>query len=215
MTRIKICGITRPEDAALSVELGASALGFNFYEPSPRYIEPARASEIIHQVPPLVVAVGVYADETYGGRVAAIAREAHVSALQLHGPRFPKDLEALKGYRLIYAIPVTPDFDPATLSVLPPDAFLLDAFDPVRIGGSGMIIDWNIARRASEAGKAIILAGGLTPENVGEAIRQVKPFGVDVASGVEHARGIKDAHLLRAFFAAVAEADRSLEGIGY
>lgn len=207
MTRVKICGITRFEDARLAVELGASALGYNCYEPSPRYIEPRAAGEIVARIPPFVAAVGVFADETYGGRVAAIAREGRISVIQLHGPRFPKDVESFDGYRLIRAIPVGPDFDPATLQTLPLDAFLLDSFDPVRIGGSGKNIDWNLARRANEQGKTIILAGGLTPENVGEAIRRVRPFGVDVASGVESAPGIKDARRLRAFFAAVAEAD--------
>jgi phosphoribosylanthranilate isomerase len=206
-TRVKICGITQLEDARLAVELGASALGFNFYEPSPRYIEPPKVREIINQVPPFVAAVGVFADETHGGRVANIACEARVSVIQLHGPRFPKERDALDGYRLIRAIPVGPDFNPAMLRVLPPDAFLLDAFDPVRVGGSGTTIDWNLARRAAEQGKTIILAGGLTPENVGEAIRKVRPFAVDTASGVESAPGIKDPGRLRAFFAAVAVAD--------
>ncbi|MDE3179585.1 MAG: phosphoribosylanthranilate isomerase [Acidobacteriota bacterium] len=207
MTRVKICGTTLHEDASLAVELGAAAIGFNFYEPSPRYVEPENAAEIVAKIPPLVAAVGVFADETVGSRVASIARAASVSVIQLHGPRFPKDLESLTGYRLIRAVPVGPDFDPATLQTLPLDAFLLDSLDPVRIGGTGKKIDWNLARSAAEMGKTIILAGGLTPENVGEAIRRVRPFGVDVASGVESAPGIKDRRKLRAFFAAVAEAD--------
>lgn len=207
MTRVKICGITRLEDARLAVELGAAALGFNFYEPSPRYIEPARAREVIDQIPPFIAGVGVFADETYGGRVAEIAREARIGVIQLHGPRFPSDGAPLDGYRLIRAVPVGPDFNPTTLRALPPDAFLLDAFDPVRIGGSGKSIDWGLARRATEQGKTIILAGGLTAENVREAIRKVRPFAVDVASGVESAPGIKDPGKLRSFFAAVAEAD--------
>lgn len=215
MTRVKICGITRHEDARLAVELGASALGFNFYEPSPRYIEPEAAREIIGQMPPLAAAVGVFADETYGGRVAEIAREACVSILQLHGPRFPKDADALRGYRIIRAIPVGQDFDPSMLQTLPPDSYLLDAFDPVRIGGTGRTIDWSLVRYASDQGKSILLAGGLTPENVAEAVRIVRPFGVDVAGGVEHAPGIKDARKLRAFFAAVAEADNSMAGLAH
>lgn len=207
MTRVKICGITRLPDARLSVELGAAALGFNFYEPSPRYIEPEAAAEIVAKTPPFVPAVGVFADETVGERVAAIARTASVSVIQLHGPRFPKDLESLRGYRIIRAIPVGPDFDPGMLQPLPLDAFLLDAFDPMRLGGTGKSIDWALARRATEQGKTIILAGGLSPANVGDAIRCVRPFAVDVASGVESAPGIKDPRRLRAFFAAVAAAD--------
>lgn len=213
MTRVKICGITRAEDARLAVELGCAALGFNFYEPSPRYIEPPAAREIIGQISPLATAVGVFADETYGGRVAEIAREACVSVLQLHGPRFPKEMDFLSGYRIIRAIPVGQDFDPAMLRTLPHDSYLLDAFDPARIGGTGRTIDWNIARYAGEQGRSILLAGGLTPENVGEAIRIVRPFGVDVAGGVEHSPGVKDARKLRAFFAAVAEADNAIAGL--
>lgn len=215
MTRVKICGITRYEDARLAVDLGAAALGFNFYEPSPRYIDPTAAREIISQIPPLASAVGVFADETYGGRVAEIAREACVSVLQLHGPRFPKETDLLNGYRIIRAIPVGQDFDPSMLRTLPPDSYLLDAFDPVRIGGTGRTIDWNVARYASDQGKSILLAGGLTPENVAEAIRIVRPFGVDVAGGVEHSPGVKDARKLRAFFAAVAEADNSIAGLAH
>lgn len=213
MTRVKICGITRAEDARLAVELGCAALGFNFYEPSPRYIEPPAAREIISQISPLATAVGVFADETYGGRVAEIAREACVSVLQLHGPRFPKEMDFLSGYRIIRAIPVGQDFDPAMLRTLPHDSYLLDAFDPARIGGTGRTIDWNIVRYAGEQGRSILLAGGLTPENVGEAIRIVRPFGVDVAGGVEHSPGVKDARKLRAFFAAVAEADNAIAGL--
>ncbi len=210
-TRVKICGITRAEDARLAVELGAAALGFNFYSPSPRYLAPVAAAEIIRQLPPFVVSVGVFADERDARRVVAVAREAGVSAVQLHGPGFPASASGrvLRGYPLIRAVAVREGFRIEELSGLDASAFLLDAFDPKLIGGTGRSIDWNLARAAKRFG-TIILAGGLTPENVGEAIRQVRPYGVDVASGVESEAGKKDLRKLRAFLAAVDEADRNL-----
>jgi len=206
-TRIKICGITRREDAELAVELGASALGFNFYPRSPRYLAPAPAAEIVAKLPPTVIAVGVFADETDTAHVASVAREARVTALQLHGPRFPENNRHL-GYPVIRAVAVDAGFKPEALCGLEAAAFLLDAFDPVSIGGTGRAIDWAKARAATRYGR-VILAGGLTPENVGEAIRQVRPLAVDVASGVELSPGVKDPDKLHAFFAAVEEADRT------
>src|SRR6266566_2638359 len=218
-TRVKICGITRLEDARLAVEMGASALGFNFFPRSPRYIPPAAASAIIRQLPPFVVSVGVFADETDAGRVCAVAREARVGALQLHGPRFPPangptvngpivNVNGILGdYPVIRAVPIRDRLEPERFAGSGVAAFLLDAFDPELIGGTGRAIDWAVAREAKKFGP-VILAGGLTPENVGEAIRQVKPFAVDVASSVESAPGKKDSAKLRAFFAAVEKADR-------
>lgn len=205
LTRVKICGITRLEDARLAVELGASALGFNFYPPSPRYLAPAAAAVIIRQLPPFVVPVGVFADETDAEHVAALAREAHVVAVQLHGPRFFPVNSRLRYLPVIRAVAVGDAFKLEDLAALHASAFLLDAFDPQLIGGTGRTIDWSVAREAKQFGP-VILAGGLTPENVGHAIREVQPFAVDVASGVESAPGKKDEAKLRAFFAAVEEA---------
>jgi phosphoribosylanthranilate isomerase len=206
-TRVKICGITRLEDAMLAVELGAVALGFNFYPPSPRQIAPSAAAEIMRRLPPFVTPVGVFADETDAEHVAAVAREARVIAVQLHGPRFPESSGPLVGIPLIRAVAVRQGFKPEELGHLKASAFLLDTFDPNLCGGTGKTFNWRVAREAARYGP-IILAGGLTPENVGEAVRTVRPFAVDVASGVESAPGIKDAVRLRAFFAAVEEADR-------
>ena len=206
MTRVKICGITRYEDARLAVELGAAALGFNFYPSSPRYLDPQNARAVISRLPPFVFAVGVFADEADATQIVTIARQAGVSAVQLHGPRLPKEASAFDGFPVIRAVPVTPDFTPAMLLTLDAAAILLDAFDPERIGGSGKVIDWKIAQRASEWGKPVILAGGLTPENVGEAVRIVRPYAVDVATGVESSPGVKNAAKLRAFFAEVNHA---------
>jgi phosphoribosylanthranilate isomerase len=200
-TRVKICGITRLEDARLAVELGAAALGFNFYRPSPRYLAPEAAREIIGQLPPFVTAVGVFADEVDGESVGRVARQAGVAVIQLHGPRFPGPTPGLENWPLIRAVAVKPDFQPAELARLKAQAFLLDAFDAALPGGTGTTFDWSLARAAKRYG-TIILAGGLTPENVGEAIRAVRPFAVDVASGVESAPGRKDPARLRAFFAA-------------
>jgi phosphoribosylanthranilate isomerase len=208
ITRVKICGITRDDDACLAVQLGAAALGFNFYPRSPRYLNPERARGIIHHLPPFISAVGVFADEVDAGRVAAIARQAGVTAVQLHGPRFPAETRALEEFPVIRAVPVTPDFMRVVLNGVDAAAILLDALDLERIGGSGKTIDWNLARQASSAGRPVILAGGLTPENVGEAVRVVRPYAVDVATGVESSPGIKDATKLSAFFAAAEQANR-------
>ena len=207
-TRVKVCGITRLEDAQLAVELGAAALGFNFYPPSPRFIAPSAARSIIERLPLLVLPVGVYADETDSGRVAGIAHEAGVRAVQLHGPRFPSlDGELAAGYPIIRAVAVGEDFRVETLQKLGGKTFLLDAYHPDLRGGTGTPFDWTLARKAAEYG-TIILAGGLTPGNVGRAISEVHPFAVDIASGVESSPGQKDPARLRAFFEAVREADR-------
>jgi phosphoribosylanthranilate isomerase len=209
-TRVKICGITRAQDALLAVELGAAALGFNFYPPSPRYIEPSAARDIIAALPPLVMTVGVFADATRARHVAEVARRAGVHAVQLHGPRFPKTGADLAGFPLIRAVAVRPGMRLSHLRRLKARAFLLDAFDAQLRGGTGKTFAWSMARAAQRYGR-IILAGGLTPSNVARAIRQARPFAVDVASGVESRPGKKDPARLRAFFASVRKADRDLE----
>lgn len=208
-TRIKICGITRLEDAELSMELGASALGFNFYPPSPRYIAPADAFGIVRRLPPFRVTVGVFADETDLNHVSDVAREAGVNVVQLHNPGVPTSVGATLGrYPLIWTVAVAHGFGPEALKDLRATAFLLDASHPTLRGGTGRTFDWNLAREAKKYGP-IILAGGLTPENVGEAIRTARPYAVDVASGVESSPGKKDPARVRAFIAAVEEADRT------
>jgi len=207
LTRVKICGITRSEDAALAVDLGAAALGFNFYPRSPRYITPEAARAIVRGVPPLVMAVGIFADETSGAAVSNVARAAGVTAIQLHGAGIENGFDW--PLPLIRAISVDEGFAPERLQGLRAAAVLLDAPHPVLRGGTGRTIDWARAREAGRFAR-IILAGGLTPENVGEAIEQAQPFAVDVASGVEATPGVKDASKMRAFFAAVREADQRL-----
>jgi phosphoribosylanthranilate isomerase len=209
-TRVKICGITRLEDAQLAVELGAAALGFNFYPPSPRYIPPASAREIVIKLPPLVTAVGVFANVTDDEIVGGVARQAGVTAVQLHGAQLPPLDRALAKFKLIRAVAVTEGFQTESLRGLRAHAVLLDAYDPALPGGTGKSFNWSLAREAKQFG-TIILAGGLTSENVGQAVREVRPFAVDVASGVEDAPGIKDAGKLRAFFREVERADRSFD----
>jgi phosphoribosylanthranilate isomerase len=205
-TRVKICGITRWEDAQFAVELGASALGFNFYPASPRYILTEAAKAIILRLPPFVTTVGVFAHENDGAHVAAIAREAGVEAVQLHGPEFPKADGALASFQMIRAVAVPKGAKIEDLTLSGAGAYLLDAFDAESPGGTGKTFDWTLAREAKKYGP-VILAGGLTPENVNQAIREARPYAVDVASGVESSPGKKDQAKLRAFFAAVARAD--------
>jgi phosphoribosylanthranilate isomerase len=204
-TRVKICGITRLEDALLAADLGAAALGFNFYKPSPRYIEPQAARDIVRKLPPFVTAVGVFANEVEADRVVRVARQAGVQAVQLHGaaPLVAKGL--VDGFFVIRAIAVGKDFNPRGLIRIPADAFLLDAPDPALHGGTGKSFEWDLLKDFSPR-RPVILAGGLTPQNVGRAIRKVCPYAVDVATGVESSPGIKDAKNLRAFFRAVEKA---------
>ena len=207
-TRVKICGITQWEDAQLAVELGASALGFNFYPASPRYIAPDAAKAIVLRLPPLVTAVGVFANEIDGAHIAAIARQAGVAAVQLHGPKFPKADGTLAAFQMIRAVAVSDGMKIEELTLSGASAYLLDAFDHDLPGGTGKTFDWTLAREAKRYAP-IILAGGLTPENVSRAIREAQPYAVDVASGVESSPGKKDPANLRAFFAAVTKTDES------
>jgi phosphoribosylanthranilate isomerase len=207
-TRIKICGISRSEDAELAVELGASALGFNFYPQSPRYIAAADASGIIRLLPPFVMMVGVFAGEADVNHVTDVAREAGVNAVQLHNPGIADPVgPTLGSYPVIWTVAVANGFKPEDLKDLKMTAYLLDACHPTLRGGTGKSFDWTLAREAKKYGR-IILAGGLTPENVGEAIHTVRPYAVDVASGVESSPGKKDPLKLKAFFGAVEQADR-------
>jgi phosphoribosylanthranilate isomerase len=204
--RVKICGITRWEDAVHACELGASALGFNFYEKSPRAIVPAAAWNIIRRLPPFVAPVGVFVNWD-SSAVLALARSLRLAAVQLHGDESPARVaECAKQAAVIKAFRVGADF---TLSHLAKynsaSAFLFDAASSAQFGGTGQITNWNAAREAARSHK-IVLAGGLTPENVAEAIRSVCPYAVDVASGVESSPGIKDPAKLRSFFSSVARA---------
>ena len=190
----------------MSVDLGAAALGFNFYPSSPRAISPADAWNIIRRMPPFVEAVGVFVDWP-SLAVNALARALHLGSVQLHGGESPKEVgELAKRYRVIKAVQVGRGFRVAGLSRFRlADGLLLDGFARGLHGGTGRTLDWNLAHTARRYGR-IILAGGLTPENVAEAIRVAQPYAVDVASGVERGPGHKDPARLRALFAAVENA---------
>lgn len=202
MVRIKICGITNLEDALLAADLGADALGFIFYPPSPRSIEPEAAKAIIAQLPPFVTTVGVFVDEA-AATVKELAAQVGLDWLQLHGQETPGYCRSLDR-RVIKAFRIK---DENSLDELAPyqgaaQALLLDTYKKGQVGGTGETFNWDLALKAKKFGP-IILAGGLTPENVAQAIATVQPFAVDVASGVEAAPGRKDPVKLRAFFAAI------------
>jgi phosphoribosylanthranilate isomerase len=208
-TRVKICGITTWEDARLSADLGASALGFNFFPSSPRAISPADAWNIIRRLPPFVEAVGVFVNWPPVA-VDALAGALRLGSVQLHGEESAEEVAELgRSRRVIKAVRVGRGFRVAGLvRYRRADAILLDGFKRGLHGGTGRTLDWNLARKARRYGR-IILAGGLTPENIAEAIRVAQPYAVDIASGVEARPGKKDPSRLRALFAAVQSVQES------
>ncbi len=210
MIRVKICGITNWPDARLAIDAGADALGFNFYPPSPRCVTPGQAWNIIRRLPPFVEAVGVFVNWSFAS-VEAVARAVRLSGVQLHGDESPSEVEAFAAARpVIKAFRVSPGFRPSALAQYRAAmAFLLDGFSTRLPGGTGNSFDWSLARHAAAYGR-IILAGGLGPENVMDAIRETKLFAVDVCSGVEARPGKKDPQRLRAFMRAVEIANREL-----
>ncbi|HVP69604.1 MAG TPA: phosphoribosylanthranilate isomerase [Anaeromyxobacteraceae bacterium] len=196
--RVKICGIRRLEDALLAVRLGADALGFNFWPESRRYVSPSAVAAIVERLPPFVTSVGVFVNQPEA-ELRAVAAESGVRVLQLHGDE-PPDLCARLPLPVVKAIAVDQVRTLSRLLSYEVSAFLLDT--PSRgFGGSGVPFDWSLAEGVSEVAP-VILAGGLTPENVAEAIRAVRPYAVDVASGVESAPGEKDPAKLARFIAA-------------
>jgi phosphoribosylanthranilate isomerase len=194
---VKICGITRLEDALAAADAGADAVGFNFWRPGKRYVSPERAAEMATRVPAGIRRVGVFVDES-ASAVEVIAAQVGLDTLQFHGAETPEYLEGIKGYRKWKAFRVTPGWTPDVLrDYSGVEAFLLDAAGSTP-GGTGQTFDWNMAAAAKPWGQ-IVLAGGLTPANVAEAIRAVQPWGVDVANGVEDSPGVKNHALVREF----------------
>ena len=197
---VKICGITRVDDALAAAAAGAGALGFIFWPGSPRFIDPFRARKIVRALPPFITAVGVFVNQPLE-YVNAVARLTRVGAVQLHGDETPAYASAVTT-PVIKAIAMDAASH-AQIDTWPPATMLLlDVHDPVRRGGTGRTIDWTTAA-AVAARRRVLLAGGLTPDNVAEAIARVRPFGVDVSSGVEQAPGIKDHRRVRALFEAI------------
>jgi phosphoribosylanthranilate isomerase len=202
--KVKVCGITSYEDAVLALDQGVDALGFNFYRPSPRYIDPAKAHEIIRRLPPLWVSVGLFVNAAIDELVET-ARVAGVQALQLHGDETPGYCRRISGWPLLKAIRIGADPIREVLQEYPVQAFVLDVKDESLFGGTGRSFDWRLAQGIDHP---VLLAGGLRPDNVREAILIVKPYGVDVCSGVESSPGKKDPILLAKFINEVRNVGR-------
>jgi phosphoribosylanthranilate isomerase len=207
VTLVKICGITRVEDALDAATLGATAVGFVFWPGSPRAIGPADARSIVDALPPLVTPVGVFVDQPEE-QVSQIASDVRLGAVQLHGKEPPDYCRRLRR-PVIKAFGVAASFDERLIDGYPLGiTVLLDAQDDVAHGGTGRLIDWARAARIA-ASRRVMLAGGLQPDNVEAAIARVRPFAIDVSSGVETSPGVKDRSKMRQLFDAVRRADRS------
>ena len=195
--RIKICGITRIEDALAAIAAGADALGFVFYARSPRAVTPAQASAIIAALPPFVTTVGLFVDMPRA-ELTRLLSQVPLDLPQFHGDEGPDDC-ASYGRPYIKALRVKAGDDVAAAIARYPAAsgILLDTFVAGTPGGTGEAFDWSLVPQ--DAAKPLILAGGLTPENVADAVRQVRPYAVDVSGGVEASKGIKDAAKIQAF----------------
>jgi len=208
MVRIKICGITSAADAQAAIEAGANLIGFNFYQKSPRHISEDQAAEIRPRLPKKVKAVGIFVNGLPAD-VIALRSSLSLDAVQLHGDESPETVaEIAPVVPVIKAFRVEAEFPITTLDEYSKAfAFLFDAAHTDQYGGTGRTTDWDVARRASLKHR-IILAGGLKLENVAAAVRIVRPYGIDVASGVESSPGKKDHELLREFIKEVRRAER-------
>ena len=201
---VKICGITSPADALAATGAGADALGLVFYEKSPRHVPLKTAAEIARQLPPFVIKVGVFVNPPEDLVTRAIG-ECGLNILQFHGDESPEycrlfPVMTIKAFRIKDAGSLKPLADYKT------DAWLLDAHAPDQLGGTGAVFNWDLAVEAQKLGRPVFLAGGLTPENVADAIRRVRPYAVDVSSGVEASPGKKDHAKVRAFVKAAKSA---------
>jgi phosphoribosylanthranilate isomerase len=199
MVCVKICGITSVEDAQAAVEAGADALGFVFYPPSPRYVTPEQASAIMRTLPPFVTTVGLFVDVSVE-TINTIAAQCGLDRIQLHG-REPPEFCGRVVRPVIKAFRIKNVESLLSLSSYQVAAYLLDAYvEGALPGGTGASFSWELAAQAKPDGP-VILAGGLTPENVEAAIRRIRPYGVDVSTGVERAAGVKDHRKVRTFIA--------------
>jgi phosphoribosylanthranilate isomerase len=204
--KLKVCGVTSLEDAGAAIDCGAEYLGFNFYVKSPRYIAPASARAIIERLPDGIISVGVFVNESRPEDVAEILRVSGARMAQLHGDESPDYCAGVGTERVIKALRIGDGFDARRVLDYPAAAILLDAFDSKLFGGTGKTTNWEIAREAARLTR-IFLAGGLSPDNVIEAIRAVEPFAVDVNSGVESAPGRKDASKLHDLWQRIRSSD--------
>ncbi len=204
--RIKICGITREEDAFAAVELGADALGFVFYPPSPRFLSPGDARRIIERLPPFITTVGLFVDAS-ASDVHAQVTESGVDLVQFHGKETPAECAA-SPRAWIKAIQARPgvDFARIALQYSGARALLIDAWHPELPGGTGVSFDWSLLTGPRDY--PLVLAGGLDAGNVGAALRQLAPYAVDVSGGVESSKGIKNIAKMREFIAEVRNFER-------
>lgn len=206
MTKIKICGITNKVDAFSASQLGVDMLGFVFYSESKRYVEPMTAADIINEVPQDILKVGVFVDEDKD-TILRIAEDAFLDALQFHGDETPDFCDYFKGkYKVIKAFRLKDRKDLARINSYDVDFYLPDTYKRDSIGGTGETFDWKILKDF-ELLKPVILSGGLTPANVGSAIKEVAPFAVDVSTGVERLPGRKDLALMKKFVENVRRLD--------
>jgi len=204
--KVKICGMTQLKDALFAVDQGATAVGFIFYNKSPRSVTMKAAREIIAKLPPFVDTVGVFVNET-AERVNKVADYCGLDLVQLHGEESPAFCRKINR-RVIKAFRIKDLQSFKKLEKYSVSGFLLDTFSENLHGGTGKVFDWNLAHRAKKMGP-IILAGGLTSRNICQAIRQVRPYGVDVCSGVEKEPGIKDPEKVRAFLKNIRSGSKS------
>lgn len=204
LVKIKICGITRKQDALLAAELGAWAVGFIFVKNTPRYILPEKAAEIIKILPKSFIKIGIFADVSLE-EIKNIALETGITKIQLHGdesPEFCENLAEITGKEIIKAIKVK-SFEDLKFITLYKDKVsfvLLDSYCERQLGGTGKTFDWEIAKKAKEQEIPIILAGGLNPDNAKQAYEIVKPYALDISSGVEECKGVKDSEKLKELF---------------
>jgi phosphoribosylanthranilate isomerase len=208
--KVKICGIRTLEEAETAIAAGADALGFNFWPRSVRYVEPSVVQEFIGKLSPLVSTVGVFVNED-ADRIVDIASNLGLHAVQLHGDEAPDFCERLTNIKTIKALRVGQDFDLSVINRFRVNMILLDSNVDGSYGGTGQRFDWRIALEAKQL-SPIILAGGLTLENVGEAIKQVQPDAIDVCSGVEAEPGRKDFNKIQKFMNIVAQANALIAG---
>ncbi len=208
--QIKICGVTNVKDAGACAEMGANMIGFNFYSQSPRYIEPKLARRIVETMPPGVCAVGVFVDASAEG-IRNTADATGVRCVQLHGRTSPDTCSELaREFRVIRAFSTDSQFRPEEVSLFGDYDVLIDAHHPTLRGGTGLTCDWPAARTARSFARFLILSGGLTEQNVGQAIATVAPHAVDVCSGVESAPGAKNHRAIENFVTAVRTANSSM-----
>lgn len=199
MTLVKVCGVTNVEDALAALDAGADMLGFNFYARSPRYVTPAEVRKIIERLPDGVSCVGVFVNEPTPAEVERIAHEARLGTVQLHGDETPDYCRSLRGLTTVKALRVGADYSVESAATYKTDAVLLDAYVAGERGGTGHTFDWALATLTRERVPRLFFAGGLNPKNVAAALAAVRPYAVDVCSGVETSPGRKSPELMRRF----------------